>query len=135
MVTYEKEPDADLACLLLFRARSLSPCVRPLRSSSSLYCKSFKDLKQRFYPSGRGSEQTHQFHFFLLRRLVLVAAVDGDVIHPRQDPGHLAVLSLLEHLLPEHVSIGPQAVLLSERQHLKYTRGVRKQSNKNQAFD
>lgn len=40
MVTYEKEPDAALACLLLFRARSLSPCVRPLRSSSSLYCKS-----------------------------------------------------------------------------------------------
>lgn len=37
-VTYEREPD-DLACLLLFRARSLSPCVRPFRSSSSSYCK------------------------------------------------------------------------------------------------
>lgn len=40
--TYDSEPEDDLACLLLFRARSLSPCVRPFRSSSSLYCKANK---------------------------------------------------------------------------------------------
>lgn len=39
--TYDNEPD-DLDCLLLFRARSLSPCVRPFRSSSSLYCETKK---------------------------------------------------------------------------------------------
>lgn len=37
--TYDRDPEDDLACLLLFRARSLSPCVRPFLSSSSLYCK------------------------------------------------------------------------------------------------
>lgn len=42
--TYEREPEDDLACLLLFRARSLSPCVRPFLSSSSLYCKIKKKL-------------------------------------------------------------------------------------------
>lgn len=40
--TYDNEPDDDLDCLLLFRARSLSPCVRPFRSSSSLYCETKK---------------------------------------------------------------------------------------------
>lgn len=40
--TYDSEPEDDLACLLLFRARSLSPCVRPFLSSSSLYCKTNK---------------------------------------------------------------------------------------------
>lgn len=37
--TYDSEPEDDLACLLLLRARNLSPCVRPFLSSSSLYCK------------------------------------------------------------------------------------------------
>lgn len=37
--TYDSEPEDDLDCLLLFRARSLSPWVTPFRSSSSLYCK------------------------------------------------------------------------------------------------
>lgn len=40
--TYDSEAEDDLACLLLLRARSLSPCVRPFRSSSSLYCKTNK---------------------------------------------------------------------------------------------
>lgn len=38
--TYDSEPDDDLDCLLLFSALSLSPWVRPFRSSSSLYCRS-----------------------------------------------------------------------------------------------
>lgn len=42
--TYDSEPEDDLACLLLFRARSLSPCVRPFLSSSSLYCKREKKI-------------------------------------------------------------------------------------------
>lgn len=41
--TYDREPEDDLACLLLLRARSLSPCVRPFLSSSSWYCNTEKE--------------------------------------------------------------------------------------------
>jgi len=37
--TYDSDPVEDLDCLLLFSARSLSPCVTPFLSSSSLYLK------------------------------------------------------------------------------------------------
>lgn len=71
------------------------------------------------HPSGRAPHHTHQLLLFLHGRLVLIAPVDGDVIHPGQDPGHLAVLPLPQHLLPEDVSIGPQPVLLPDGRNLK----------------
>lgn len=40
--TYDSEPVDDRDCRLLFKARSLSPCVRPFLSSSSLYCNTYK---------------------------------------------------------------------------------------------
>lgn len=45
--TYDREPEDDLACLLLFRARSLSPCVTPFLSSSSLYCNTKRRLARK----------------------------------------------------------------------------------------
>lgn len=52
--TYDSEPEDDLDCLLLFSARSLSPWVRPFRSSSSLYCRS----RQKAERSQRGEAGT-----------------------------------------------------------------------------
>lgn len=59
-------------------------------------------------------QNSHQFCLFLFERPVFVAAVDSDVINPRQDSGdgQLAVL-LLVHLLPENISLRPQADLLT----------------------
>lgn len=57
---------------------------------------------------------SHQFCLFLFGHPAFVAAVDSDVINPRQDSGdgQLAVL-LLVHLLPENISLRPQADLLT----------------------
>lgn len=127
--TYDSDPD-DLACLLLFRARSLSPCVRPFLSSSSLYCRTktpwqgvdgevplfvltLKIMQQA------ERLQTYQFHFFYFGSLVLVAPINGDVVDSREDSGyrHLTILPLTQHLLPEIISLGPQTVLLSAAQN------------------
>lgn len=67
--------------------------------------------------------KTHQFHFFFLGCPVLVAPIDGYVIHSRQDPGnsHLAILSFVEHLLPENIPLCPQIVLLPDEQNFNKT--------------
>lgn len=59
----------------------------------------------------------HQLHCFFFGCPVLVAPVNGYVINSRQDPGysHLAVLSLIQHLLSENVSLCPQTVLLPRK--------------------
>lgn len=64
--TYDSEPEDDLDCLLLFRARSLSPCVRPFLSSSSLFCGKQKRCIERtqwcaeidFLPAPRSGANT-----------------------------------------------------------------------------
>lgn len=53
--TYDSVPDEDLDCLLLFRARSLSPWVTPFRSSSSLYCGKEGERRQYWAVGGNGA--------------------------------------------------------------------------------
>lgn len=128
--TYDSEPVDDRDCRLLFKARSLSPCVRPFLSSSSLYCNTYKrqwldKVKGVHFLLNKKSKkkvpkisafQTHQFHFFFLGRPVFVASIDGYVVHSRQDPGHshLSIFSFILHLLPEYISLCPQTILLPE---------------------
>lgn len=121
--TYDSDPDDDLDCRLLFRALSLSPCVRPFLSSSSLYYikqkqKCHSEIMQQTRNLQTRQEchfETHHFHFFFLGCSVLVAPVNGYVINSGQDSGygHFTILSFIKHFLPENISLCPQTVLLS----------------------
>ena len=79
-------------------------------SINSLFPPSFLDIKV----TRQDFQNSYQFRLLFLWHLVLVAAIDGDVINPRQDPGdsQLAVF-LLVHFLPEHVALRPQTALLT----------------------